>query len=414
MSNKKSTEEIIKDKLDSRGFAFDEKAWSTMEDMLDAQEKRKKRGFFWIFSASMFMILVGGTTIYYYSQKTKVEQKSLTRNNAEVLQNQNNENESLEVENEQKTANSAKNEAIYKESSAKINQNVSKEAIPAVKKGTPLMTEGTPAMAEGTPAMTEGTPAVTEGTPAVTEGTPLITEASSDSAKTAEEALEIAKQNPLTAPGKETNNAWGVIGGVSYWYQYQQTPGVTNHKGGFPITVGIYYQRTLSKRFDLGLSVLYTSRGALNFDNTLISSEFGFGIQSDKTIISPQTLHYLNIPFSVRFNISHRSHIYVGAAYYQLLATTSKITHVTENSFGVISSDTKKQTGNYAGFRKNDVVAFFGYELTLFERMNIGLQFNYGFYDNTINYYNGYFNGSNHYDRNISLQLQLKYDIIKH
>ena len=126
-------------------------------------------------------------------------------------------------------------------------------------------------------------------------------------------------------------------------------------------------------------------------------------------------MHYINIPLSIRFNISQRSHIYIGAAYYQLLATTSKITHQTENSFGVIESDTKTQTGEHAGFRNNDVVAFLGYDLTLFSRMNAGLQINYGFCDNVNNsYYTKYGYTPKEFDRNMGIQLHLKYDLIRH
>jgi cytoskeletal protein RodZ len=432
MSKEKEIEKIINDKLNSREFAFDEKAWADMETLLDAQQKKRRFGFWWGFSASILLVLIAGAAWFFMPAITQNENKTELATSA-------NQSATAEIgmattpngiaATEIGTATIPTEMAAAETRVATIPTGMATAEI-----GMATIPTEMAAAAIGMATIPTKMATAEIGTATVPTGmaaaeievatTPIevkMVESQQDSTKTTEQALltdsaslaETAK-NPLTAPGKETKNVWGVMAGTGFWYQYQQTPGATNHKGGFPFTGGIYYQRSLSKRFDLGLSILYSSRGALNFDNTITNSNYGFGIESDITTISPQTLHYLNVPLHIRFNISHRSHIIIGATYYQLLATTSKATHTIESSFASTLTSSEKQTGEHKGFRKNDAAAFIGYELTLFDRMNTGLQFSYSFYDNTVNGYNGSFNGADSFDRNISLQLQLKYDLIRH
>ncbi len=456
MSKEKETEKIINEKLDSREFAFDEKAWADMENLLDAQEKRKKRAFFWYFSASMLVILVAGGA-YYYSQKAdtgnvtlSVEQKSVVHSPQPIANRQ-----KLITDNKQLKANSQKEEGKNEIKAVETPQNEAKKSAPAATKKITTQTlktstasskiSNTKAVAQNqifeTATTTNENLAVTtlsqneeikqseasfetsdfkneilttteKETVSVQKETEKEEEKvlAVDSAKAEEQTPESENKNPLTAPGKETKNAWGIMAGVGGWAGYNEAG-----KNGLGFTGGIYYQRALSKRFDLGLSILYTSRGGLNTHKSFVNSNYGFGIESDVTIVSAQTLHYLSLPLTIRFNISPRSHIYIGAAYYQLFATTSKITNQTENSFGVVESNTEKQTGEHKAFRNNDLVAFLGYDLTLFSRMSVGLQINYGFFDNVNNsYYTMYGYTPKQFDRNMGLQLQLKYDLIRH
>ncbi len=383
MSKEKETEKIISDKLNSREFAFDEKAWAGMENLLDEQEKKRRVGFWWWFSASMFVAILAGA-VWFITGTNEIDEKAIAyEQNTKDFQPNAKDFELKAKDSELKAKEIEQNTKDFESNAIEIEVN------------TNIFFEN--------PIVSEEKTAETAADSAKTAEQPLLT----DSASLAETA-----KNPLTAPGKETRNAWGILAGVGYWFPYQSTLGPTDTKGVIGFTGGIYYQRTFNKHIELGLSAVYSSRGALNYDKTITNSEFGFGIESDKTTIAPQTLHYLNIPLYLRFNITQRSHLLVGAAYYQLLATTSKVTRTTENSFGVIESNTEKQTGEHAGFRKNDIAAFIGYELTLFDRMNAGLQFSYGFYDNTLNVYHPDYSGG--VDKNISLQLQLKYDLIRH
>ena len=415
MSKEKETEKIINHKLNSREFDFDEKAWAGMETLLDAQQKKRRFGFWWYFSASMFVVLVAGAAWFLNSRQDLKGYVVLEKNNNALNKSETVSGKSNAEINKSNTVLEKSNTALEK------NETVSGKSKAEINKSDTVLEKNNTAL-EKNETVSEKSNTVLNQNSAVSEQKDTFSaELAADSAKTAEQtfltdsaSLAETAKNSLTAPGKETKNAWGVLAGSGFWYQYQQTPGATNQKGGFPFTGGIYYQRSLSKRFELGLSLLYSSRGALNFDKTIANSNYGFGIESDLTTISPQTLHYLNIPLHFRFNLSQRSHIKVGASYYQLLATTSKVTHTIESSFASTFKNTEKQTGEHKGFRKNDIAAFIGYELTLFDRMNAGLQISYGFYDNTVNGNNGSFNGADSFDRNISLQLELKYDLFCH
>ncbi len=421
MSKEKETENIINEKLNSREFAFDEKAWAGMETLLDAQQRKRRVGFFWYFSASMFVVLVAGAAWFFIPTTDKKGKETELATAA---------NQSATVLNSTATADTQMATIPTQMATAEtLVATISTEMATAETQMATIPTQmataetlvaniSTEMATDETRLANIPTQMATAETLVATISTQMATtENEQDSAQAAEKMLstdsaslaETAK-NTLTAPGKETKNAWGVMAGTGYWFPYYSTIGVNDNKGIIGFTGGIYYQRAFSKHIELGVSAVYSSRGALNNDKTITNSEFGFGVENDKTTISPQTLHYLTIPLYLRFNITQRSHLLVGACYYRLLTTTSKITHTTENSFGVLESSTEKQTGEHAGFRKNDIAAFIGYELTLFDRMNTGLQFSYGFYDITQNSYNN-IKGT---DRNISLQLQLKYDLIRH
>ena len=404
MNKKNKTEEIINDKLNNREFTFDEKAWAGVENLLDAQEKKRKRAAFWWFSAAMLLVLVAGAS-YYYSQKSVVYSPQ-------------------SVVEKQKDEVSGKKPAVLEQKQQVLAEN----DIKTDKKATPITFVGHPTTSVGdaTTSVGDATTSVGDVITSVASATTLIADAISaetaaDSAKTAEktDSLSLAEgqgEAILTAPGKETKNAWGIDVGVGYWRPYRTTLGATKFEGVIGFTGGIYYSRILHKRWEMGLSAIYSSRVALDFDKTYTNTDFGFGSVNEKTTVSPKTLHYLSVPFNIKFNITQRSHVYMGAAYYQLLATTSKITTTTENSFGeVISSSNNKQTGEHKGFHNYDVALFLGYELTLFERMNAALQVSYGFYDITNDSFQKYddinLKGT---DRNISLQLHLKYDLIRH
>jgi hypothetical protein len=436
MNKKNKTEEIINDKLNNREFTFDEKAWAGVENLLDAQEKKRKRAAFWWFSAAMLLVLVAGAS-YYYSQKSTIRSQKLEVENVtpSVVEGQ----KTLKTADfEEKQGKTKENTAIPNELATIPNElaAVPKElaVVPNVWATIPKELATIPNEVATIPnevatipnemaAIPNEMAAIPNEVAAVTNEVATIptevatAENEQDSAKTAAQTDSVGRdlqsqpeEATLTPPGKETKNAWGIMAGVGGWSSYGEAG-----KNGLGFTGGVYYQMTLSKRFELGLSILYTIRGGLNTNKLFVNSNYGFGIESDITFVSAQTLHYINIPLSIRFNISQRSHIYIGAAYYQLLATTSKITHQTENSFGVIESDTKTQTGEHAGFRNNDVVAFLGYDLTLFSRMNAGLQINYGFCDNVNNsYYTKYGYTPKEFDRNMGIQLHLKYDLIRH
>jgi hypothetical protein len=425
MSKENKTEKIINEKLNSREFAFDEKAWAGMETLLDAQEKKRRFGFFWYFSASMFVALVAGAT-FYVSQKSDDTKQVIA-----IETTKNTETTNLNIAKEQngaKTSIIEQKEVVFDKKSIQTEQKSTKKTVSKAKKRVSSVTDATSAGVDASssaiaavqsevdeaPAVLDASASVIDATQSITNTTAVTVEKPSSTTADSASLAETAK-NPLTAPGKETKNAWGVMAGVGYWFPYQTTLDASTNEGRFGFTGGIYYTRILHKRWELGLSAIYSSRGALDFDKTFVNTNYGFGIESDKTTVSPKTLHYLNIPFAIRFNATPRSHFYIGAAYYQLLATTSEVTRTIEDSFtsSVVSSE--KQTGEHKGFRKNDVAAFIGYELTLFERMNLGLQVSYGFYDITNDSYQKHddiiLKG---FDRNISLQLQLKYDLIRH
>lgn len=462
MSKEKETEKIINDKLNSREFAFDEKAWAGMETLLDAQQKKRRFGFFWYFSASMLVALVAGAAWFFMQTTDENEDKTelaTVANQTAIVDNElaMTANQSATAASELATAHNQS--ATTANPTAMTNHqlattpnqlaSVANQSVTTANElamaANELATIKNQAATNPTKVATAETQVTTIPTKVATTKTQVATiptqvamteievatvptevktvENEQDSAKTAEQTLltdtaslaETAKK-PLTAPGKETKNAWGVLAGVGYWAPYKTTYGAYTKEGRFGFSGGLYYQRILSKRWEMGLSAIYSSRGALDFDKTFVNTNYGFGIESDKTTVSPKTLHYLNIPFAIRFNATPRSHFYIGAAYYQLLATTSEVTRTIEDSFSSSVVSSEKQTDDHKGFRKNDAAAFIGYELTLFDRMNAGLQVSYGFYDNTDNNYK--YNENDvwvvEFDRNISLQLQLKYDLIKH
>ncbi len=463
MSKENQSEKIINDKLNSREFAFDEKAWAGMETLLDAQEKKRRVGFFWWFSASVFVVLVAGAAWFLNNQldlknnvdlqetkiainktntlseksnvvlnqsNTVLEKSETVSEKSNVVLNQNNTvlEKSKSALNQNNTV-SEKSESVSEKSNAVLNQNniVLEKSETVSEKSNAVLNQNNTVLEKSETAFNQNNTISEKNDTVLNQNNAFSAELAADSAKTTEQTLltdsaSLAEttKNPLTAPGKETKNAWGVLAGVGFHTSYKNVSGFHGYpdrssKGFIGFIAGISYERVLTKRFEIGANVLYISRGALNSNKEFTNSAYGFGFENDKTVVSPKILHYVNIPLYLKFNVSQRHHIMLGASYSQLVATTYKEEHIIETNFTSTVVESEIKTGKLNGFKDYDISAFIGYEITVFNRMNAGLRFNYGFFDITDNkYFESIYFNNDHFDRNISLQLQLKYDLIRH
>lgn len=88
MSTNKRTEDIIKDKFDSREFAFDESAWAEAETLIEAQEGAgKTKGILlWIFSANVLIGLIALFAWLWPVAEQAGNENTLAANNGAVTQ----------------------------------------------------------------------------------------------------------------------------------------------------------------------------------------------------------------------------------------------------------------------------------------------------------------------------------------
>ncbi|MEZ4776147.1 MAG: outer membrane beta-barrel protein [Bacteroidia bacterium] len=166
------------------------------------------------------------------------------------------------------------------------------------------------------------------------------------------------------------------------------------------------YAITPAVRFQTGLT--YQSRGGLQADSTYRSVAFAFGAETQATTISPQTLHYLEVPLLVDFRLSGRHYVMAGVNVSRLVNSRSLVTKQLILPFDTEDQGTTREWGYTQGFKPVDVSVMAGYGYYLNKGVRVGIQGNYGLRDITDEKF--FLNTTK--DRNLQLRLILEYDLV--
>ncbi|MDX2248152.1 MAG: porin family protein [Bacteroidia bacterium] len=191
------------------------------------------------------------------------------------------------------------------------------------------------------------------------------------------------------------------------------SPGFRNTRSArAPLSVspvlGIRYAYAVSPSFRLQTGLNYQSRGGLNADSTYRSVEYAFGTETMATTISPQTLHYLEIPFLADIRLSGRHYLTAGVNLSFLANTRSKVHKQQILPFETQDLGTTREWGYKQGFKPLDINLTAGYGYYLGQGIRVGVQGNYGLRDITDEKF--FLNTTP--DRNLQLRLVLEYDLV--
>lgn len=171
--------------------------------------------------------------------------------------------------------------------------------------------------------------------------------------------------------------------------------------------VGAYYRYALSPTVRLQTGILYQQRSNLNRDTTFTSLEFGFGRTENSTTLSSKSLHFASLPITAEFAIGNRQSISIGVEPSVLIGVRTNVENVL-NAEGQTNRTEPETTWNYPqGYRNWDVSLQAGYHYYLGQGLRIGTVASYGLRDLTDNAYftQGWI------DRQLNWRIWVEYDL---
>ena len=203
-----------------------------------------------------------------------------------------------------------------------------------------------------------------------------------------------------------------IVDAITSWH-FSLGAGV-NYATDFSINpiAGFEVSKAFSPLFELGTGLYYTYLSTLsgNVKTFTLNTSYDFGYSSELSEIKTDKVHYMVLPVYTRFNINARNSIIFGANFFYMFTTSNKVTNCTESYSVRRNSSTTDEYGYSSGFNNLDAGIMLGYKLKLFAHLGVQLSFNYGLMDIKKDSY--YYN-ENKFDRNISGQLMLTYNLFK-
>ncbi len=203
-----------------------------------------------------------------------------------------------------------------------------------------------------------------------------------------------------------------IVDAITSWH-FSLGAGV-NYATDFSINpiAGFEVSKAFSPLFELGTGLYYTYLSTLsgNVKTFTLNTSYDFGYSSELSEIKTDKLHYMVLPIYTRFNINAKNSIIFGANIFYMFTTSNKVTNCTESYSVRRNSSTSDQYGYSSGFNNLDAGIMLGYKLKLFAHLGVQLSFNYGLTDIKKD---TYYTNESKFDRNISGQLMLTYNLFK-
>ena len=179
---------------------------------------------------------------------------------------------------------------------------------------------------------------------------------------------------------------------------------------GINPALGINYLTTVSPVVSLGFGIQYTSVGHLKYNSfTSKISKLNFGEESDVTVYSPKTLHYLMLPLRVNYRLDRKNTIGLGSNIAYLLTVTGEIEEYYQTNGGISDVQSSKSIGYTQGFKPFDLQLAGYYKRNLYKNYYGRVEFFYGLSSVRVLSFFPY----SAYSRNLGLKLTLVYDIFK-
>jgi len=178
---------------------------------------------------------------------------------------------------------------------------------------------------------------------------------------------------------------------------------------GLSSLAGISYRLQLSRNLSLLSAVRYTQLPSLAGDSTYTSTSFSFGIEAEHINIRPLSLHQLELPVSLNWQLGPRSSLTAGSYFRYLINVQSEVARYDSNPFETQPGPVNKAWGYKQGFEKLDLGLQLGYFYQLSEGLHLGIETQYGLRDMR----NNSFYRETSFDRNLNARLVVRYDFAR-
>ena len=209
------------------------------------------------------------------------------------------------------------------------------------------------------------------------------------------------------APHPPKHTVW-IEGGTNYlagWKEKNQ-----RDARGFNLIAGMGYQTAINHQFALSAGVQYTSvRNLSAYSHSSTATSYGFGEKKDVTIITPEKIHYVQVPVKLHILLSANNSIGVGYTLGYLVTVNSKV-ETYGNSVNYQTERTVTNTNGYIqGFNKFDSQVSVFYKRMVLKNLFVNAEMIYGLTDTKQNH----FVRTNVFERNMGFKLTIGYTIFQ-
>lgn len=194
--------------------------------------------------------------------------------------------------------------------------------------------------------------------------------------------LQFAK--PIFALASQFSEELSVPQGVyprnelSLWLGFNLSPNAAsfNDLGSNPV-LGLRYAYALNRRLKLYSGLMYQGRGAVNAVTNIRQIDYGFGADVDALVLNIDRLHYLEMPLGIDLRIYKGHYLMLGGQLSYLLNVSGTLANRSENSFGVLDENESTTWGYTQGMRQWNPALTAGYAFYWKRGLRVGASTHY-------------------------------------
>lgn len=174
--------------------------------------------------------------------------------------------------------------------------------------------------------------------------------------------------------------------------------------------LGLTFSEALTDKLAVNIGLQYNRHANLRYSNHVSkTTTYKLAEESDVTLITPQTLHYLVIPVKLAYNLNEKSSVGAGINFAYLLDVTSKIETYHQGISGTSNYYSGKTMGYTDGFKTIDSQLLFFYRRNIYKNIWANTEVFYGLSDIK----NNSLFPTNRFERNAGIKLTLMYNFFR-
>ncbi|MEL6652225.1 MAG: hypothetical protein AAFQ87_15600 [Bacteroidota bacterium] len=168
---------------------------------------------------------------------------------------------------------------------------------------------------------------------------------------------------------------------LSLWLGFNTNPRISNPRdwGTHPV-IGLRYTRALSPRLKLYTGLLYQGRGQLEATAQSQRINYGFGADIASDFLQIDRLHYIEAPLGLDLRVYKGHYLLVGAQMAYLANVSGQVLRRTEDSFGLQGQESSPAWGYTEGLRRWNPSVTAGYAYYWRRGLRLGAMANYHLY----------------------------------
>lgn len=412
MSVNNEFDEILKGKFDAsaESFPFSEDKWARMEEVIIADEARKKRRKFLLIFMGGFIVatalILPASWFYFSNQKSEIPKRNINKiklvetnksgikNNSEASEKfdvleattPTNENKKLASTESNMLPEKTKAPLVFNSFSSSENETktkVSKRPVNNEELSGRIGSNNTLAQTEAIQKQEEKV--------VIAPATEIAAKQNANANPLFDSVIAPAQHNAETMPVPESpivpdelaNSQrdqsaakgfhFGINAGASYNLGFQQAGTLDDGKSIAPFT-GVYLTFSSKNSWSLGTGINYTFVNSLSFQKQVVQRSYDFGYTDKIYELTHKKINYVIVPFEVSKIVARKNKIGLGVQFHYLMSTSSELNTTVRNSLTTISTQSKKTSAYQDGLNRLDIQPTLSYERMLNTRFMLRLE----------------------------------------